>query len=74
MYPSVPQKVFFMSKILIVDDDPHIRELIKVFLKREGFDVHEASDGIQALSKLDMVKVDLAVIDIMMPKMDGWEL
>jgi two-component system, OmpR family, response regulator len=63
-----------MSKILIVDDDPHIRELVRVFLKREGFDVHEASDGIQALSKLDSVKVDLAVIDIMMPNMDGWEL
>ena len=63
-----------MSKILVVDDDPHIRELVQVFLHNEGFEVVEASDGVDALSKLDSVKVDLAIIDIMMPNMDGWEL
>jgi two-component system OmpR family response regulator len=63
-----------MSKILIVDDDPHIRELVRVFLRNDGFEVIEASDGVDALSKLDSVKVDLAVIDVMMPNMDGWEL
>ena len=63
-----------MSKILMVDDDPHIRELVRVFLRREGFEVIEAADGMEALSKLDSVKVDLAVIDIMMPNLDGWEL
>jgi two-component system, OmpR family, response regulator len=63
-----------MSKILIVDDDPHIRELVKVFLRNDGFEVLEAVDGVEALSKLDSAKVDLAIIDVMMPKMDGWEL
>jgi DNA-binding response OmpR family regulator len=63
-----------MNKILIVDDDPHIRELVRVFLRKDGFEVVEASDGVEALSKLDSVKVDLAVIDVMMPNMDGWEL
>ena len=63
-----------MSKILIVDDDPHIRELVGVFLRNDGFEVVEAADGIDALSKLDSVKVDVAVIDVMMPNMDGWEL
>ena len=63
-----------MSKILVVDDDPHIRELVQVFLRSDGFEVIEASDGAEALSKLDSVKVDLAIIDIMMPNMDGWEL
>ena len=63
-----------MSKILVVDDDPHIRELAGVFLKREGFEVQEASDGADALAKLETAKADLAVIDIMMPNMDGWEL
>ena len=63
-----------MSKVLIVDDDPHIRELVGVFLRNDGFEVVEAMDGVDALSKLDSVKVDLAVIDVMMPKMDGWEL
>jgi len=63
-----------MSKILIVDDDPHIRELVQVFLHNDGFEVIQAADGVDALAKLDEVKVDLAVIDVMMPNMDGWEL
>ena len=63
-----------MAKILIVDDDPHIRELVQVLLTREGFTVFEASDGEQALKKLDAMEVDMAIIDIMMPKRDGWEL
>ena len=63
-----------MSKILVVDDDAHIRELIRVFLRNDGFEVIEAVDGLDALSRLDSVKVDLAVIDVMMPNMDGWEL
>src|SRR5262245_25439137 len=74
MYPSMPPKEFLMSKILVVDDDAHIRELVRVFLRNEGFEVVEADDGMEALSKLDSVKVDLAVIDVMMPKMNGWEL
>ena len=63
-----------MSKILVVDDDAHIRELVKIFLHNAGFDVLEAADGVEALSMLDSTKADLAVIDIMMPKMDGWKL
>lgn len=63
-----------MSKILVVDDDPHIRELASLFLRNDGFEVIEADDGMEALSKLDSLKVDLAIIDVMMPRMDGWEL
>lgn len=63
-----------MNKILIVDDDAHIRELIRVFLRNDGFEVFEAVDGVDALFKLDSVKADLAIIDVMMPNMDGWEL
>jgi two-component system, OmpR family, response regulator len=63
-----------MSKILIVDDDPHIRELASVFLRNAGFEIVEAGDGKDALAKLDAIKVDLFIIDIMMPNMDGWEL
>jgi DNA-binding response OmpR family regulator len=58
----------------MVDDDAHIRELVRVFLRNEGFEVIEAVDGMDALSKLDSVKIDLAIIDVMMPKMDGWQL
>lgn len=63
-----------MSKILIVDDDPNLRELAGLFLKREGFDILEAGDGVEALKLLDEARVDLVVIDIMMPRMDGWDL
>jgi DNA-binding response OmpR family regulator len=60
--------------ILIVDDDPHIRELVRHFLRNEGFEVHEAADGAEALKKLESVKADLVILDIMMPNMDGWQL
>jgi two-component system OmpR family response regulator len=63
-----------MSRILVVDDDAHIRDLVRVFFRNDGFEVIEAADGVDALAKLDSVKVDLAVIDIMMPNMGGWEL
>jgi len=63
-----------MGNILIVDDDLHIRELIKVFLSKEGFAVYEAADGVEALAKLETIKVDMVILDIMMPNMDGWQL
>ncbi|WP_027084451.1 response regulator transcription factor [Cohnella panacarvi] len=63
-----------MTTILVVDDDPHIRELVGVFLKQEGFTVTEATDGLDALAKLEKSPADLVVLDIMMPRMDGFEL
>lgn len=63
-----------MPQIMIVDDDPHIRKLVGHFLKRESFGVIEAANGHEALRKLETEKVDLVVLDIMMPGMDGWDL
>ncbi|QGG50881.1 response regulator transcription factor [Lysinibacillus pakistanensis] len=63
-----------MTKLLVVDDDSYIRELVKVFLQNEGLEVIEATDGVDALSKLAAEKVDMVVMDIMMPNMDGWTL
>ena len=63
-----------MTNVLVVDDDPHIRELVRHFLQQEGLTVHEAADGAEALAKLESVKVSLVILDIMMPNMDGWEL
>jgi two-component system OmpR family response regulator len=63
-----------MTKILIVDDDPYIRELIRINLQKDGLDTCEASDGLDALSTLATTKIDMAILDIMMPNMDGWEL
>ena len=63
-----------MAKILIVDDDSHMRELLKLFLIPEGFEVDEAADGMEALDKIEMMKADMVILDIMMPNMDGWTL
>lgn len=63
-----------MAKILVVDDDMHIRELIRVFLEETGMEVLEAADGLEALFMLAEERADLVIMDIMMPNMDGWEL
>jgi two-component system OmpR family response regulator len=63
-----------MATILIVDDDEHIREVVGIFLKQAGFTVHEAKNGADALAKLEKIQVDMVILDIMMPQMDGWEL
>jgi len=63
-----------MASVLVVDDDSHIRELIRFYLELDGFRTLEAEDGSQALQLMDEHRIDLAVLDIMMPNMDGWEL
>jgi len=61
------------QKILIVDDEPDILELIEYNLKKEGYQVHLASNGQEAVAEAKKVLPDLIVLDIMMPKMDGIE-
>lgn len=63
-----------MTRILVVDDDAHIRELVRHFLKLEGLEVLEAGDGREALRVQADNPADLVILDIMMPGMDGWEL
>lgn len=63
-----------MTRIMVVDDDADIRELIRVYLTGEGLTVMQASNGQEALSLLESIPADLVVLDIMMPLMDGWEL
>ena len=62
-----------MATILVIDDDPHIRELVSTLLIGEGFVVCEAKNGRDALVKLGEAKIDLCVLDLMMPDMDGYE-
>lgn len=62
-----------MNSILVADDDLYIRELVTTLLRDEGYDVIEAVDGCDALEKLGEARVDLCILDIMMPNMDGWE-
>jgi len=63
-----------MSTILVADDDANIRELVCLFLRNDGFEIAEAADGKEALAVYASTHIDLAVIDIMMPIMDGWTL
>ncbi|MGG1517185.1 response regulator transcription factor [Paenibacillus oryzisoli] len=63
-----------MKQVLVADDDPHIRSLVRYVLSREGYAVHEAQDGKQALELMGETAIDLAILDIMMPRMDGLAL
>ncbi|CAH1057808.1 response regulator transcription factor [Paenibacillus pseudetheri] len=63
-----------MATILIADDDDNIRKLMSLFLRKEGFDLKEARDGTKALSIIQNWRVDLVILDIMMPGLDGWDL
>lgn len=58
-------------RILVVDDDPFIRKLIGIHLKKDGYDTVFASDGLEALEFVNEGILDLAIVDVMMPKMDG---
>lgn len=63
------------KKILIVDDELKMRILIRDFLRKEGFETIEASNGVDALNLfLDDKDIDLIILDVMMPQMDGWEV
>jgi two-component system, OmpR family, response regulator len=63
-----------MNNILVVDDDAHIRKLIRLYLENSNYGVIEAVDGEEALELLGKHTIDLAVVDVMMPKIDGYEL
>jgi len=63
-----------MIRILVVDDEANIRKLICAVLKQNGFETLQAEDGVAALDVMDKEHVDLVVIDLMMPRMDGYTL
>ncbi|MDN4618337.1 response regulator transcription factor [Paenibacillus sp. PsM32] len=63
-----------MFTILIVEDDPNIRKLTCAVLKQKGFNTYWAEDGIEALKLMEKQHIDLVMLDLMMPNMDGYEL
>ena len=63
-----------MVNILLVDDNEKIRKLMEIYLKQEGYHVLQAENGEKALEVLAEVNADLVILDIMMPKMDGYDL
>lgn len=60
------------EKILIADDEERMRKLIGAYLKKEGYEIFEAEDGVEAISILKKERIQLVILDIMMPFMDGW--
>lgn len=60
-----------MARILVCDDDKEIVEAIDIYLTQEGYEVSKAYDGMEALKVMNSEKIDLLVIDVMMPKLDG---
>ena len=62
-------------KILVVDDESRMRKLVKDFLGREGYQVLEAGDGMEAMEVFyDEKDIALIILDVMMPRMDGWQV
>ena len=62
-----------MFHILVIDDDKNTRRLLQAVLEGEGYHVFTAANGVEALELMDKQHIDLAVVDIMMPRMDGYE-
>jgi len=61
-------------KILVVDDDPNISDLLKMYFENEGYDVKLASDGAEGITFFKHYEPDLVLLDIMLPKKDGWQV
>ena len=62
------------TKILVVEDDAHICELLRVYLENEGYEVRIANDGIDGVNYFKMYDPDLVLLDIMLPRMNGWDV
>lgn len=63
-----------MFNVLIAEDDRHARKLMEAVLKREGYNVFAVENGIEALDMLDAQQIDVIILDVMMPQMDGYAL
>ena len=63
-----------VGKILVVDDDTNIAELLRLYMEKDGYDVAIANDGEAAIKAFVDTKPDIVLLDIMLPKMDGWQV
>ncbi len=72
--PTEGEDVSMATKVMIVDDDRNICELLRLYLEKEGWSVVMAHDGMQALTLFDAEKPDLVLLDVMMPQLDGWQV
>ncbi len=62
------------SKVVVIEDDPEMINLVKLILKKEGFDVTGAMGGRDGLDAIEHLNPDLVLLDLMMPDIDGWEV
>ena len=62
------------TKILVIDDDPAVSDILKGYFENEGYDVKVAADGVEGLSYFKLFSPDLVLLDIMLPKKDGWQV
>jgi two-component system response regulator VicR len=62
------------KKVLVVDDEPDTLELVKLVLESAGFEAILVKSGMEAMAKIDAENLDLVLLDIMMPDMDGWDV
>ncbi|TBL70265.1 response regulator transcription factor [Paenibacillus thalictri] len=60
-------------KVLVVDDDPNVREIIRLYFEKQQIQLAEAEDGLQALDMVEKVSPDIIILDVMMPGMDGYD-
>jgi DNA-binding response OmpR family regulator len=63
-----------MNRVLVVDDEPMVREVLSRYLESEGFDVVSANDGVEALVRFGEQPPDLVLLDLMLPRLDGFEV
>lgn len=70
----LPIEGVFYMKILLVEDEEKLRKVLKLYLEREGFEVEEAADGEEAVEKFQPVDHSLVILDVMLPKKDGWSV
>jgi CheY-like chemotaxis protein len=61
-----------MGRVLVVDDEPDIRAFIGLSLKLAGYEVMEASNGLEALAEIERGAIDMVILDLRMPELDGW--
>lgn len=63
-----------MPRILIVDDEPNLVLALELLMKREGYEIHTAEDGEKAIAAAENLRPDVILLDVMMPKVDGYEV
>ena len=62
------------TKILVIDDDINICDLLRMYLEKEGYEVRTANDGVEAMTVFRIYEPDMVLLDIMLPKKDGWQI